>query len=283
MIVIFGSDGQLAKALQAQFSNKDKAFVVFNKKQCDITNYLQLKEVFAAYKPKIVINAAAYNLVDECEVDFAEGFKINALSVDQMAFLSKQFGSFLVHFSTDYVFDGTKIGLYNENDNTNPLNEYGKSKLLGERLVAESGCNYLIFRTSWVYGNGKNNFISKLINWCKNSEILKVAYNEFSIPSSAYDIAYLTSLSLDKGLNGLYHLVNSGFCSRFEWATFVLSKLKIEKFVYPVDRQVFNLKANRPFFSAMSNKSICDSLNVEIRDWKSALCDFLENHYEKQN
>jgi dTDP-4-dehydrorhamnose reductase len=283
MIVIFGSDGQLAKALQAQLSNQDKAFVAFNKKQCDITNYLQLREVFAVYKPKIVINAAAYNLVDECEVDFAKGFKINALSVGQMAFLSKQFGSLLVHFSTDYVFDGIKIGLYNENDNTNPLNEYGKSKLLGERLVVESGCNYLIFRTSWVYGNGKNNFISKLINWCKNNEILKVAYNEFSIPTNAYDIAYLTSLSLDKGLNGLYHLVNSGFCSRFEWATFVLSKLKIEKFVYPVDRQVFNLKANRPFFSAMSNKSICDSLNVEIRDWKSALCDFLENHYEKQN
>jgi len=283
VIVIFGSDGQLAKALQKQFDKQNKKFVAINKKQCDITNYFQLKEVFNIYKPKIVINAAAYNLVDECEVNFFEGFKINALSVGQMAILSKQFGSFFVHFSTDYVFDGIKIGLYNENDNTNPLNEYGKSKLLGERLVAESGCNYLIFRTSWVYGNGKNNFISKLINWCKNSEILKVAYNEFSIPSSAYDIAYLTSLSLDKGLNGLYHSVNSGFCSRFEWATFVLSKLKIEKFVYPVDRQVFNLKANRPFFSAMSNKLICDSLNVEIRDWKSALCDFLENHYEKQN
>jgi dTDP-4-dehydrorhamnose reductase len=281
VIVIFGSDGQLAKALQEQFNKQNRTFAAFNKKQCDITNYLQLKEVFSAYKPRVVINAAAYNLVDECEVNFAEGFKINALSVGHMAFLSKQFGSFLVHFSTDYVFDGIKIGLYNENDNTNPLNEYGKSKLLGERLVVESGCNYLIFRTSWVYGNGKNNFISKLTNWCENSDILKVAYNEFSIPTNAYDIAYLTSFSLDKGLNGLYHLVNSGFCSRFEWATFVLSKLKIEKFVYPVDRQIFNLKANRPFFSAMSNKLICDSLNVEIRDWKNALCDFLENRYEK--
>ncbi|OSS43005.1 dTDP-4-dehydrorhamnose reductase [Desulfurella amilsii] len=281
MIVIFGCDGQLAKAFQEQLNKQNKTFVAFNKKQCDITNYLQLKDVFATYKPKIVINAAAYNLVDECEVNFSEGFKVNALSVAQMAFLSKQFGSFLVHFSTDYVFDGTKVGLYNENDTTNPLNEYGKSKLLGERLLIESGCDYLIFRTSWVYGRGKNNFISKLINWCEKNEILKVAYNEFSIPTSAYDIAYLASFALDKGLNGLYNLVNSGFCSRFEWATFAFSKLKIDKLVYPVDRLIFNLKANRPFLSAMTNKLICNSLNVEIRDWKSALADFLENHYEK--
>lgn len=281
MIVIFGSDGQLAKALREQFSKQNWAFVAFSKKQCDVTNYLQLKEVFAAYKPKIVINASAYNLVDECEADFTEGFKVNAFSVAQMASLSKQFGSFLVHFSTDYVFDGTKIGLYDENDKPNPLNEYGKSKLLGERLLIESGCNYLIFRTSWVYGNGKNNFISKLISWCEKNETLKVAYNEFSIPTSAYDIALFTSLSLNKGISGLYHLVNSGFCSRFEWASFVLSKLNIDKFIYPVDRQIFNLKANRPFFSALSNMLLCDNLNIEIRDWKSALCDFLENHYEK--
>ncbi|MGC9257704.1 dTDP-4-dehydrorhamnose reductase [Desulfurella sp.] len=281
MILIFGGNGQLAKAFKFWFEKENKKFISLDRKQCDVTDYLQLKNVFETFRPRIVINASAYNLVDECEVNYFEGFKVNAFSVAHMTDLSKKFGSFFVHYSTDYVFDGSKCGLYCENDKPNPLNEYGKSKLLGEKFLLESQSECLILRTSWVYGNSKNNFISKLMGWCKNNEYLKIAYNEFSVPTSAYDIAYYSLIAINKGLSGIYHLVNSGFCSRFEWAKLTLSLLGINKFLYPVDRSIFNLKANRPFFSTMSNELFCRNLNVETRDWQNALIDFLQNYYEK--
>lgn len=281
MILIFGLHGQLAKALQEHLTKENKKFIALSKTQCDVGNYDQLKNAFNTYNPQIVINASAYNFVDDCEENIFDGFKTNAYALAHMAELSKQYGCFLVHFSTDYVFDGTKCGLYEENDIPKPLNEYGKSKLLGEYFVIESGCKYLIFRTSWVYGRGQNNFVSKLIGWCKTNEYLQIAFNEFSVPTSAYELAQLSLLAVDKDLTGLYHLVNSGYCSRFEWAKFILKQLKIDKFIYPTDRAVFKLKANRPFFSAMSNELISHSLNIEIKDWQSAMLEFFQNHYEK--
>ena len=160
----------------------------------------------------------------------------------------------LVHFSTDYVFDGSKEGLYTEEDNPNPLNEYGKSKLFGEYFIQEQMEDYLIFRTSWVYGEGKQNFIYKLTGWAKSQEYLKAACDEFSVPTSTRTIVEVTLKAIQQELTGLYHLVNTGYASRFEWAREYFRLRGINKFIYPPYQSNFNLPAQRPRFSAMSNK-----------------------------
>jgi len=178
-----------------------------------------VKELFYREKPDIVINCAAYNLVDKAEEDYITAYKTNALGVRNLAYLSNKLNAFFVHYSTDYVFDGTKEnGLYTEEDTPNPLNEYGKSKLTGERWIVEETENYLLFRVSWVYGRGKQNFIYKLIQWAKNNDYLKIAYDEISVPTSTRTIVEVTLKALDNGLTGLYHLTNSGYASRYEWA-----------------------------------------------------------------
>lgn len=281
MIIILGAKGQLARAFQEIL--EPKTYLALDRQSCDIGNYSTLKSLFEQYRPKVVINCAAYNLVDDCELNSIDSLRINSIGPAYLADLSSQFGSFLIHFSTDYVFDGSKCGLYLESDEPNPLNEYGKSKLLGEKLVSQTAKDYLIFRTSWVYGNGRNNFITKLLNWCRVSEFLRIACDEFSVPTSVYTLAQTALISLNKGLNGLFHLVNTGYCSRLEWSEFVLEQLDLKKFIYPAKREFFNLKAQRPFFSAMSNQFIARNLGIEIQDWQMALKEFLKDYHETEN
>jgi len=166
----------------------------------------------------------------------------------------------LVHYSSDYIFDDSKEGLYTEEDKPNPLNEYGKSKLFGESFIEEQMKNYLIFRTSWVYGQGKQNFLYKLTQWAQTQEYLKIACDEFSVPTSTNTIVEVTLKAIDEGLTGVYHLVNSGFTSRFEWAREFLKLKGINKFIYPAHQSDFNLPARRPRFSAMSNEKYARQL-----------------------
>ena len=138
--------------------------------------------------------------------------------------------------------------------------------------------NYLIFRTSWVYGEGKQNFIYKLLQWAKDNDCLKIAYDEISVPTSTGTLVTVTLKALEQGLTGLYHLVNSGCASRYEWAKKVFELKGIKKFIYPVSRDVFNLPAERPKFSAMSNDVIKKALNVGIPIWEEELQKFLNKN-----
>jgi len=178
-----------------------------------------------------------------------------------------------VHFSSDYVFDGKKKNLYTEEDDTIPLNEYGKSKLFGEKAVLETKSPLLVFRTSWVYGNGKQNFIYKLMEWAKKNDSLKIAEDEISVPTSVRTIAEITLKALEDGLNGLFHLINSNYCSRYEWACEIFKILKKDQPLYPVSSDLFSLPAKRPGFSAMSNAKL--KCFYEINDWKKELNLFL--------
>ncbi|MGC8985023.1 MAG: SDR family oxidoreductase, partial [Thermosulfidibacteraceae bacterium] len=168
---------------------------------------------------------------------------------------------------TDYVFDGTKEGPYNEEDTLNPLNEYGKSKRLGEVLITQTIEDYLIFRTSWVYGEGKQNFLYKLQQWIKDREFIKVAVDEFSVPTSTKTIVRVTLKAIEKDISGLYHLVNSGYASRYEWAKTFFRVKGIKKLILPAYQSDFNLPAKRPKWSVMSNEKISKELNIEIPEW----------------
>ena len=278
--LITGKNGQLARAFIRKFEARSMDFSAPDESQLDITNSANVMEAVAACKPDVIINCAAYNLVDKAEQERERVFAVNATGPKYLARAAGRHEAFLVHFGSDYVFDGTKEnGLYTEDDPANPLNEYGKSKLSGEDLAGETGGNFLVFRLSWVYGDGRQNFIYKLTEWAKHSEYLKIACDEFSVPTATDTVVDITLRSLDAGIRGLYHLTNTGFCSRYEWATFIIKQLGIQKFIRPVSMEIFNLPARRPKFSAMSNARLSNILNVGIPAWEQAVEAFLRRKH----
>ncbi|HCT67060.1 MAG TPA: dTDP-4-dehydrorhamnose reductase, partial [Hydrogenobaculum sp.] len=267
---ILGKNGQLGKAFLNALQNEDT--LGLDKEDCDISDFDRLKEVFDSYRPDIVLNCSAYNFVDKAETDFPNAYKTNAYGVKSLAYLCKQYNAYFITYSTDYVFDGKKEGLYKEEDMPNPINEYGKSKLTGEIWTLEEGLeSYLIFRTSWVYGDGTQNFVYKLLNWAKNNDILKIAIDEFSVPTPADFLVEKTLKAIDKNLSGLYHLVPNGYASRYEWAKLILKVYGIKKIIIPVSKEVFNLPARRPDFSALDSSKIQKDLNENFEEWNDLL------------
>ena len=274
--LITGRNGQLAQAFIKRFEREGVGFLAPDETDLDITDVSKVMKVVEESRPGVIINCAAYNLVDKAENDSEKAFAVNAEGPKILALAAHTYGSFFVHFSSDYVFDGMKEnGLYHENDITNPVNEYGRSKLAGEKLVQEESRESLIFRLSWVFGEGKQNFISKLIEWTEKSEYLKISCDEFSVPTYTDTVVDVTLKALDKGVTGLYHLTNSGFCSRYEWAKYILDSMGIKKFIRPVSMDLFNLPAKRPKFSAMNNQQISDLTGDRIPTWEEAVSSFL--------
>jgi len=274
--LILGANGQLGTEFSRQLSIENCEWVGMGKGECDVSDLDQVMRTFDTIKPDIVINCAAYNLVDEAEKRFHDAIKVNGTGARNVASACRRFNAFLVHYSSDYVFDGRKKTFYTEDDEPHPINNYGKSKLLGERSVKEETDDFLIFRVSWVYGRGKRNFIEKVVSWARGRESIDVSCDEVSVPTSTRTIVKLTLKALRSGLTGLFHLTNSGYASRYEWAKEVILLKGIDVVVHPVPSRTFNLPARRPKFSAMSNRRLAEELNVEIPDWREEVAGWLK-------
>ncbi len=275
--LLTGKNGQLARAFIRRFERQTLDYLAPDESQLDITDPRMVSAAVDAYRPDVIINCAAYNLVDKAEQDRNAAFKVNAEGPKNLARAAASRKAFLVHFSSDYVFDGRKeSGLYTEEDAVNPLNEYGKSKLAGEQHVSKENIRYLLLRLSWVFGHGKQNFIYKLSEWARTNEYLKIACDEFSVPTYTDSVVDVTFKAIETGVVGKYHLTNSGYCSRYEWAKVILNVLGINKFIRPVSMDEFQLPAKRPKFSAMSNGKLERMLNVNIPSWQDAVATFLK-------
>ena len=273
--LITGKGGQLARAFVGRMEERSADFLALGQADLDITDPRKIDEVCAEAGPDVIINCAAYNLVDRAEADPAEAFAVNATGPKLLARAARRQNAFLVHFGSDYVFDGGKNTPYTEADAPNPLNRYGESKLGGEAFIAEETDRFLILRLSWVFGEGEQNFIYKLMEWAKKGGPLRIADDEISAPTYTYTIADTVMKALGKGLSGLYHLAGSGYCSRFEWARFVTRTLELEKEITPVPMSAFRLPAKRPGFSAMSNASVSKALGISIPAWEEDVARFL--------
>jgi len=275
--LVSGRNGQLAAEFLRRFAARGVKAEVPDESALDITDAAAVNRVVAAVRPGVILNCAAYNLVDQAEKDRDAAFRVNAVGPRNLAEAARRHGAFLVHFSSDYVFDGTKEnGLYAEGDATGPLNEYGRSKLAGEDAVSEAlGDKALVLRLSWVFGRGKQNFIHKFLERAKSGETLKVTCDEFSVPTWTGTVVDVTLQSFDRGLHGLFHLTNSGFCSRYEWAKAILRSQGVDRFIRPVSMDSFSLPARRPMFSSMSNRSVAKTLGIEIPTWEEAVSEFL--------
>jgi dTDP-4-dehydrorhamnose reductase len=279
--LITGRNGQLAKAFVRRLESIAAEYYAPDESQCDITDAAGVRDMVRVYCPGVIINCAAYNLVDRAEQEPGAAFAVNAEGPRILAEAALDQGALMVHYGSDYVFDGTKEnGLYRETDPTNPLNEYGKSKLAGEQSVRGMlPERSLVFRLSWVFGEGQQNFIVKLLAWSRTQEFLRVACDEVSVPTWTETVVDVTLKALDQGVTGLYHLTNSGYCSRYEWARSILRRKGIDKLVRPVSMDVFDLPAKRPTFSAMSNQMITGRLSITLPSWEEAVECFLREEH----
>ncbi|AEE13706.1 dTDP-4-dehydrorhamnose reductase [Thermodesulfobium narugense DSM 14796] len=268
--ILLGSNGQLAKEFINNSSNFNVELVSFTKDMLDITNFFELKEAIKKSMPDVVLNCAAYNLVDKAESNWEAAYRVNALGPRNLAVLSNEFNYILVHFSTDYVFDGVKSKPYLIYDEPNPISVYGRSKLSGEREISSLCSKYYVIRTSWVFGDGPNSFPRKLIEWSKGKDNLKVVCDQFSSPTSARYLASKTMYTIRNMPYGIYHITNSGYCSRFEWAKFIFDFLKIDIKITPVSSDEFTTPAKRPPFSVLDNFP----LNSD-EDWKDSTINYL--------
>jgi dTDP-4-dehydrorhamnose reductase len=281
-ILITGSNGQLGREFQRLLENYPYKVTAFGREMLDISNDGDVEIAIASHTPDIVLNCAAYNFVDRAEEDSESAFRVNVLGVRNLALSCRKNNSLLVHFSTDYVFDGKKEDFYTEEDEAKPVNKYGETKLSGENFLKEGNDNFLLFRVSWVFGEGHQNFLHKLLDWAKQKKVLKVVYDQISVPTFTRDIAHLTMFAISKGLRGSYHLTSSGYATRYEVARFFLERLGMDNLVLPVRSDSFPSPAKRPYFSAMSNTKLSQALDVHIPDWKISIESYVESVFEKE-
>jgi len=275
-VLITGGLGQLGLAFQQRLTLDNIDFCSSDKNDFDISDIDQVQEIINTVKPDIIINCAAYNLVDQAEKEPQRAFSVNREGAKNLALLCREKKIFLVHYGTDYIFDGKKNISYTEQDSPNPLNQYGQSKFDGEKAVQEILSDYLIFRVSWVFGEGQQNFLYKLNCWTEQKTDLKIANDETSCPTFTHDIVEGTMRALKKKLVGLYHMPNSGSCSRSDWAEEYFKVTEKTINVEGVSSDSFDLKALRPKFSSMENKKVCESLGWEIPTWQDAVKRFAQ-------
>jgi len=275
-IMVLGAGGQLGKTFVDKLQKLEYNFIAPQESESDITQQQKIASLINEEQPDTIINCAAYNAVDVAEKNSKLAYLVNSEAIGNLAAVCFEKNIKLVHYSSDYIFDGTKDGFYSEEDPPNPLNVYGKSKLEGEMQLRQNTRNYLLFRLSWVIGPGEQNFLFKMSQWAEKNPVLKISADEVSIPTFTFDIVEFTLKALDKNLIGLYHLTSSGYASRYELARFYAEQTGIDKLIIPVALSHFNMPASRPMFSCLSNEKLTRDLGVKLPHWKESLKKYVQ-------
>ena len=241
----------------------------------DITHPEQIREVVDT--SEVIINCAAYTDVDKAETEVEPAYKINAESAGRLGTLAKKSGRWVLHISTDFVFDGTLDRAYVETDLPNPINCYGKTKLAGEQLLAKSGCKHCIIRTEWTYGKNGDNFISKIISRAKPGKKMRVVDDQIGSPTSTIELAQTLCKLLPARPKGIFHFAASGYVSRFEVAKFVLEKLGISVHLSRCKSSDYQMPAKRPLNSRFDCQKIQGLLGETIEKWQGPLERYLKD------
>jgi dTDP-4-dehydrorhamnose reductase len=237
----------------------------------DLADQDSIRRVVRAARPAVIINAAAYNAVDKAESEPELATRVNAVAPGILAEEAKKLGAVLVHYSTDYVFDGAKRSPYGEDDAPNPLSHYGRSKLEGERAIVGSGCRHLILRTSWVYSPRATNFYRLIRRKAEANEPMRMVDDQTSVPTPSAFLASHTIVLLRAGAEGLLHLVPSGRASRYEFARQLVKILGSASRVEAARTEDFPAPARRPPFSVLDNARAANLLGAPLPDWRELL------------
>lgn len=288
-ILLFGKNGQLGWELQRSLTPIGNVIALernsvnnFEGLCGDLTNLNGLKETIRRIKPAVIVNAAAYTAVDQAETELDLSNLINSQAPLLLAQEALKLDALLVHYSTDYVFDGLKNGTWNEGDSPNPINQYGKSKLAGEIAIQLSGCKHLIFRTSWVYGLRGNNFTKTILKLSQVNRSLNMIADQHGAPTGADLIADCTAHAILETLihskyEGLYHLVASGETTWFNYAKFIINELNaldIElmiKELLPITTSEYHTPAMRPLNSKLDTKKFISTFGLNLPHWQDGV------------
>ncbi len=273
-VAILGGKGMLGSDLTLACQQHQIITTVLDLPDFDITNE---KHLSAALKGvDAVINCAAYTNVEKAESETETAYKVNAEAVGKLSAAAKDAGVWVIHISTDFVFDGTSDRPYVETDTPNPINVYGASKLAGEKLLVESRCRHCIMRIEWTYGSAGNNFIAKMIKRAKAGGRLKVVDNQIGSPTATTEVAEAICMLLPKRPEGLFHFASAGYVSRFEMAKFIFEKLKWQVDLDNCKTADFPMVAARPLNSRFNCSKIKALLDKPIEPWQLPLKHFLE-------
>lgn len=278
-ILLTGATGQVGHELQRSLQALGQVVAV-DRVRMDLSDLDQVRDVVRAVRPGLIVNPAAYTAVDKAESEPALAHRINAEAPAVMAAEARLLGAAMVHYSTDYVFDGTKQGAYAETDPTNPINVYGHSKLAGEQAIAAAGIAHLILRTSWVYGMRGKNFLQTMLRLGAERDELRVVADQFGAPTWSRTIADTTAAVLAQARgggaawwdqnSGLYHLSCQGQTSWHGFTEAIVAKAALACRVTPIGSADYPTPARRPANSVMSSNKLIERF-CAIPDWEQAL------------
>jgi dTDP-4-dehydrorhamnose reductase len=299
-ILLIGANGQLGRELKRMLPILGDV-TSLDRRQLDLSNEDEIRNVIRAHRPALIVNAAAYTNVDKAESERTLAQAINSQAPGVMAQEAKKIDASLIHYSTDYVFDGVKISPYKEEDPTNPQNVYGKTKLEGDLAIQESGAPYLIFRVAWVYSTEGRNFLLTILRLATQREELRIVNDKFGAPTASKEIAKTTTQILSQirakgndsfsliGVSGVYHMTAAGETTWFDFAEAILERALtyeastpwfaaatnnrplIARNVIAIPTSEYPTPARRPPYSVLSNERLVRTFSVRLPDWRTQL------------
>ena len=284
-ILITGEDSQLSKQIIRDLENDklilkkhQKQVFAFDKHELDITNKENTIKVIKQISPDILINCASYNKVDDAENNEDIAMRINALAPSYLAMACKEVNSYLIHFSTDYVFDGLNLKAYVETDKPNPINIYGKSKSIGENNIREIHEKSAVIRTSWLYSEFENNFATTIIKKLFKNEELKVVDDQIGNPTNIYELSNQLESIINNEICGIIHCSSEGETSWYCYAKKIAELINIKANISPIKTEQLSRLAKRPKYSSLQNKVLNDNKINEMSQWENALEKFIINY-----
>ena len=275
MILITGANGQLGQVIRTILSTEE---AIFKGRELDITDIEALREFVSKHKIETIINTAAYTAVDLAETESALAFHINSLGVRNLALISQEFQIKLIHISTDYVFDGTNYKPYTEQDITNPMSVYGKSKLEGEKSVLELAYSAYIIRTSWLYSGFGKNFLTNITKLAQERDSLSIVADQIGTPTYAPDLARaILELipTLQPQSKQILHYSNQGVASWYDFAYEIINLQQIDCKLTPIPTTAYPTPATRPYYSVLDKTLVTSLLQFPIQHWKTSLTQHL--------
>jgi len=275
-ILLIGKKGLLGQELVNVFKNDKDEFFAVGHEELDITDKEAVKNLLNDIKPELVINAAAFTYVDDCEIKRDFVMEVNGKANGNLAMICKELNAYLLYLSTDYVFDGTKKDGYNEDDIPSPLNVYGESKLLGEKLIRENTDKFYIIRTSWLFGMQGRNFVKTMLDLSKDKKEISVVDDQFGKPTYSTDLAkgiygFINKYGGRMPEAGIFHITNEEACSWYGFAKEIFEIKGITIDLKPISTEDFARPAKRPMYSVLNNTKL-----PKMRSYKEALREYLK-------
>ena len=278
-VLIAGAAGMLGRQVAKEFAKRYQTVYPLTRKELDITDFHAIDSILKEISPDLVVNCAAYNNVDEAETEVETAFLINGLAPRLLGLSCRSVNATLIHFSSDYIFNGQLPRPYLITDPPDPLNIYGTSKLIGENGVRESGCNYYIIRTSWLFGPNGKNFVDIILKQASKESILKVVDDQHGSPTYSIDLARAVADLSESGIYGTYHYTNSGITTRYDFAKIIIKTSGLKTKVEPCATSDLPKEASRPANSTLDLFPIINILGYTPPPWEDALERYIKNYH----